>query len=98
MFASGLKREKGTGEPVATVPCREDLRAGWSGSVVHPRMAPAGLAPHSPYPGFGNQPEFHRLDFALVDANHALDELDTQVNVGRHKLRTKHPAGWRYRG
>ena len=48
----------------------------------------------SPCPGFGNQPEFHRLDFA----NHALDELDTQVNVGRHKLRTKHPAGWRYRG
>ena len=34
-------------------------------------LAPAGLAPHSPYPGFGNQPEFHRLDFA----NHALDEL-----------------------
>jgi hypothetical protein len=61
-------------------------------------MAPAGLAPYSPYPGFGNQPEFHRLDFALVAANHALDELDTQVNVGRQKLRTKHPAGWRYRG
>ena len=57
-----------------------------------------GWLPHSPYPGFGNQPEFHRLDFALVDANHALDELDTQVNVGRHKLRTKHPAGWRYGG
>ena len=28
----------------------------------------------------------------------SLDELDTQVNVGRHKLRTKHPAGWRYGG
>jgi hypothetical protein len=61
-------------------------------------LAPAGLAPHSPYPGFGNQPEFHQLDFALVDANHALDELYTEVNVGRHKLRTKHPAGWRYGG
>jgi hypothetical protein len=25
-----------------------------------------GWLPHSPYPGFGNQPEFHRLDSPIT--------------------------------
>jgi hypothetical protein len=54
-----------------------DLRAGWSGSVVRPHFGSCRVGALSPYPGFGNQPEFHRLDFALVDANHALDAKAT---------------------